>query len=233
MAKHSTPTRTPRAVGYVRVSTDKQADLGVSLDAQAAKVRAMADVQDAQLVDVVTDAGASAKSLNRPGLARVLALVEASQVDTVIVAKLDRLTRSVRDLADLLDTFAAHHVALVSVAESLDTGTAAGRLVLNVMASVSQWEREAIGERTRDALRHKRANGQRVGTVPFGYQLGPDGVSLVANLDEQRVSRMLRELREAGYTLAAIADELNRQGFRTRRGTTWQIRTVHHLLNAA
>lgn len=233
MAKHSTPTRPPRAVGYVRVSTDKQADLGVSLDAQAAKVRAMAELHDAQLVDVVTDAGASAKSLNRPGLARVLALVAAGAVDTVIIAKLDRLTRSVRDLADLLDTFAKHNVALVSVAESLDTGTAAGRLVLNVMASVSQWEREAIGERTRDALRHKRAHGQRVGTVPFGYQLGPDGVSLVAHLDEQRVSRLLRELREAGYTLAAIADELNRQGFRTRRGTPWQIRTVHHLLHAA
>lgn len=229
----TTPTHTaPRAVGYVRVSTDKQADSGVSLDAQAAKVRAMADVQDAQLVEVVTDAGASAKSLQRPGLARVLALVKAGAVDTVIVAKLDRLTRSVRDLADVLDMFAKHGVALVSVAESLDTGTAAGRLVLNVMASVSQWEREAIGERTRDALRHKKANGQRVGTVPFGYQLAPDGVSLVANLDEQRALRVLRELRDAGYTLQAVADELNRQGFRTRRGSAWQLRTVHHLLTA-
>ena len=217
----------------VRVSTDKQADGGVSLEAQTAKVRAMADVQDAHLLEVVTDAGVSAKTLQRPGLARVLGLVRARAVDMVLVAKLDRLTRSVRDLADLLDVFAKHGVALVSVAESLDTGSAAGRLVLNVMASVSQWEREAIGERTRDALRHKKANGERVGTVPFGYQLGPDGVALVANFDEQRVLRLLRDLRQTGYTLQAIADELNRQGLRTRRGSPWQLRTVHHLLRAA
>ncbi len=235
MAKHTTsqPTSKPRALGYVRVSTDKQAEQGVSLEAQAAKVRAMAEVQDAELLDVIEDAGVSAKSLQRPGLVRLLALVESRAVDTVIVAKLDRLTRSVRDLADLLDTFAKHGVSLVSVAESLDTGTAAGRLVLNVMASVSQWEREAIGERTRDAMAHIKANGQRVGTVPFGFQLAPDGVTLVPNLEEQRAKRLLDDLRAKGYTLRQIADELNRQGYRTRRGSAWQIRTVHHLLTAA
>jgi site-specific DNA recombinase len=192
----------------------------------------MAEVQDATLLDVVSDAGASAKNLQRPGLERLLALVDARSVDVVIVAKLDRLTRSVRDLADLLDRFAKRGVALVSVAESLDTGTAAGRLVLNVMAAVSQWEREAIGERTREALGHKRAAGQRVGTIPFGYQLGADGSSLEPNTAEQRVSTLLASLRDAGYTLQAIAHELNRQGFRTRRGTAWQVRTVHHLLAA-
>jgi Resolvase, N terminal domain len=89
----------------------------------------------------------------------------------------------------------------VSVAESLDTATAAGRLVLNVMAAVSQWEREAIGERTREALGHKRAAGQRVGTIPFGSQLAPDGSSLLPNHEEQRVLRLLRGLRGSGLTL--------------------------------
>ena len=135
-------------------------------------------------------------------------------------------------LAELLDRFARRNVALVSVAESLDTGTTAGRLVLNVMASVSQWEREAIGERTRDALRHKKSKGQRVGTVPFGFAVSPDGATLVPQLEEQRVLGLLRELREAGYTLQAIADELNAQGLSTRRGSRWQLRTVHHLLAA-
>ena len=92
---------------------------------------------------------------------RILALVDARKIQIVIVAKLDRLTRSVKDLGELLERFQRRGVSLVSVSESLDTGTAAGRLVLNVMASVSQWEREAIGERTRDALRHKKAQGQR------------------------------------------------------------------------
>ena len=88
----------------------------------------------------------------------------------MIIAKLDRLTRSVRDLAELLELFQRRGVALVSVAESLDTGSASGRLVLNIMTAVSQWEREAIGERTRDALRHKKAKGERVGNVAFGYR---------------------------------------------------------------
>jgi site-specific DNA recombinase len=157
-----------RAIGYVRVSTEKQADFGVSLEAQTAKVQAMAVVQGAELAEIIIDAGESAKSLNRPGMARLLSLVDAGAVDTVIIAKLDRLTRSVKDLAELLERFTRRGVSLVSVADSLDTRSAAGRLVLNIMVSVSQWEREAIGERTRDAMHHKRANGERVGRSPSG-----------------------------------------------------------------
>jgi hypothetical protein len=103
-------------------------------------------------------------------MVRFLSLVDAGAVDTVIIAKLDRLTRSVKDLAELLERFTRRGVSLASVADSLDTRSAAGRLVLSIMVSVSQWEREAIGERTRDAMHHKRANGERVGTVPFGYR---------------------------------------------------------------
>jgi site-specific DNA recombinase len=150
-----------RAIGYARVSTDKQADGGVSLEAQQEKIRAMAVVQGAELLDVIVDAGQSAKSLDRPGMERLRALVEARRVDAVIIAKLDRLTRSVKDLALLLERLQRRGVALVSVAESLDTNTAAGRLVLNIMMSVSQWEREAIGERTRDAMAHMKATGRR------------------------------------------------------------------------
>jgi site-specific DNA recombinase len=97
---------------------------------------------------------------------RLLSLVDSRAVSTVIIAKLDRLTRSVKDLAELLERFTRRGVSLVSVADSLDTRSAAGRLVLNIMVSVSQWEREAIGERTRDAMHHKRANGERVGRSP-------------------------------------------------------------------
>ena len=124
-----------KTVGYVRVSTDKQADQGVSLDAQAEKIRAMAVVHGADLVDIIVDGGESAKSLKRPGMAKLLAMVDAGKVQTVIIAKLDRLTRSVRDLCELLERFERRGVALVSVAESLDTGSAAGRLVLNIMAA--------------------------------------------------------------------------------------------------
>ena len=171
-----------KAIGYVRVSTDKQADFGVSLEAQTAKVQAMAVVQGVELVDVIVDAGASAKSLDRPGMNRLLSLVEAGAVQVVIIAKLDRLTRSVGDLAELLKRFDKRKVSLVSVADSLDTGTAAGRLVINIMVSVSQWEREAIGERTRDAMSHMKASGERTGNIPFGYRLADDGKHLVLSL---------------------------------------------------
>jgi site-specific DNA recombinase len=155
------------------------------------------------------------------------------RVDTVIIAKLDRLTRSVKDLAELLERFNRHGVSLVSVAESLDTGTAAGRLVLNIMTAVSQWEREAIGERTKDAMRHKRANGERVGTIPFGFRVGADGSHLDADPAEQDVLSRIRELKTAGYTTRQIADELNRQGFTTRRGTAWRFQYVAEALRAA
>jgi site-specific DNA recombinase len=156
------------------VSLEKQAEKGVSLEAQSEKIRAMATVQGSELVDIIVEAGESAKNLNRPGVQKLLALVDGGKVEAVIVAKLDRLTRSVKDLCAVLERFERKRVALVSVAESLDTGSAAGRLVINIMTAVSQWEREAIGERTRDAMSHKRRNGERVGNIAYGYRLAGD-----------------------------------------------------------
>src|SRR5437588_1642363 len=206
-----------QTIGYVRVSTDKQADRGVSLEAQAEKIRAMAVVHNAELIDIIVDGGESAKSLNRPGMTRLLALVDAGEVQAVIIAKLDRLTRSVKDLCTLLERFERRGVALVSVAESLDTGSAAGRLVLNIMTAVSQWEREAIGERTRDAMRHKKSTGRRVGNIAYGFRLGANGVHLEPDPHEQTVLATIRGLRARRCTLRGIAAELNARGLRTRR----------------
>jgi DNA invertase Pin-like site-specific DNA recombinase len=139
----------------------------------------------------------------------------------------------VKDLAELLERFNRRGVPLVSVADALDTRSAAGRLVLNIMVSVSQWEREAIGERTRDAMHHKRANGERVGTVPFGYRMAADGLHLEADSAEQGILSRIRELKSAGHTTRKIADELNRQGFTTRRGTAWRFQYVAESLKAA
>src|SRR5580700_4917639 len=194
-----------KAIAYIRVSTDRQAEQGVSLEAQEAKIRAMATVQSAELVDVIVDGGESAKSLNRPGLQRLLALINAGKAQAVIVAKLDRLTRSVKDLCELLELFEKRKVALISVAESLDTGSAAGRLVITIMGAVSQWEREAIGERTRDALRHKRGNGERVGNIEFGYRLSPDLRHVEPDPTEQAALAEIRGLRREGHTLRGIA----------------------------
>jgi DNA invertase Pin-like site-specific DNA recombinase len=97
-----------RTIGYVRASTDRQADKGVSLEAQEAKIRAMATVQGVDLVDVIVDGGESAKSLNRPGLQKLLGLVNKGEVQAIIIAKLDRLTRSMKDLCGLLELPGRH-----------------------------------------------------------------------------------------------------------------------------
>ena len=223
------PETSRNAVGYCRVSTESQ-ERGVSLDAQADKIRAMATVHDAELVEMIVDGGESGKSLQRPGIQRLIAMVDRREVQVVIIAKLDRLTRSVRDLGELLEGFQRRGVALVSVGESLDTGSAAGRLVLNVMASVSQWEREAIGERTRDALRHKKALGHRVGTVPFGFSLADDGRTLIQYAPEQKVIKTIVNHRQQGLSLRVVAQELNRAGFTTRSGAPWRHEYVLNVL---
>lgn len=220
-----------RALGYVRVSTEKQAEHGLSLEAQTEKIRAMAIVRGTDLADVIVDDGASAKSLDRRGIAWLLAQVEADAVHTVIIAKLDRLTRSVVDLARLLQCFDRRKVSLISVAETLDTGSAMGRCMLNLMVAISQWEREAGGERTRDVLRHKRAKGERVGTLPFGFQVAAaDRKRLEPAPVEQRLLAHIRALQAEGRSTREIAADLNRHGWTTRRGTPWRFQYVARTL---
>ena len=227
-------TRPTRTVAYLRVSTDKQADRGVSLEAQRAKVEAYASLYDLDLVAIVEDAGASAKTLNRPGLDRVLTMLRKGDADAVLVVKLDRLTRSVRDLGELVDAyFADGKRALLSVHDQIDTRSAAGRLVLNVLASVSQWEREAIGERTSAAMQHKRSKGELVGAVPYGYDLGADGKTLVANEAEQLVVTAVREYRTAGLSLRTVGERLAERGLLPRKGGAWNPAQIKRIAEAA
>ena len=209
-----------RTIAYIRVSTDKQADKGVSLDAQRAKVAAFAALYDLELVETVIDAGESAKTLARPGLQRALATIKAGKADALLVVKLDRLTRSVRDLGELVERyFSPGKAALLSVSEQIDTRSAAGRLVLNVLASVSQWEREAIGERTSTAMQHKKSLGEFTGgAAPYGFHLAADGEHLEELPEEQAVLAQVRELRAAGHSFRAVAAELTARGVLNRNG---------------
>jgi len=223
-----------RTVAYLRVSTAWQAEHGVSLDAQRAKVEAYAALYDLDLVAVEVDAGASAKTLARPALCSALARLDSGEAEALLVVKLDRLTRSVRDLGELLDRYFGRNdgPALLSVADQIDTRSAAGRLVLNVLASVSQWEREAIGERTATALAHKKAKGERVGAVPYGWALDVDGVHLAPFAAEQKAISLAAELRAAGLSLRKVGAELQRRGILTRNGRPWQAQQVKGLLAA-
>lgn len=219
-----------KVIGYIRVSTDEQAQGGYSLGAQRAKLEQYAALYDMELVEVVVDAGVSAKTLDRPGLHQALAALKSGQAEGILVAKLDRLTRSVKDLGALLEGYFASKFALLSVADQIDTSTAAGRLVLNVLTSVAQWEREAIGERTSAALRHKIANGEHVGAPALGFEV-QDG-KLVENEGETETLERISELRAAGHTFRHIAATLTVEGFRTKRGANWNPGTVQRYTKA-
>lgn len=217
-----------KAVGYIRVSTAQQADSGVSIEAQRAKVESYADLYDFELVDVQVDEGASAKTLDRDGLQAALDVLESGDAEALIVVKLDRLTRSVRDLDTLLtDYFADDGFTLVSVNEQVDTSTATGRMILNVLMSVSQWEREVIGERTSEALQHKAEQGEYTGgKVPYGYRLADNGTDLVEDTGEQRIIEAILTYRDSGLSLRKTAARLEERGYYNRNGNTFSASSV-------
>ncbi len=222
-----------RIIGYVRVSTEEQAMGGQSLDSQAAKLKAYAALYDLELVEVIVDAGVSAKNLKRPGLQRALSMLQTGQAEGLVICKLDRLTRSIADWQKLIELHFSEKAGkqLFSVGDSIDTRTAAGRLVLNVLMSVAQWEREKIGESTRENLQYKIAQGERCGRVRYGFDLAADGVHLVPNSQEQDAIRLMRELRATGKSYPAIAAELTTRGIKTKQSEKpWLPMTVRNIL---
>lgn len=219
-----------KVIGYIRVSTTEQDQSGLGLADQEAKIRAYCDLYNLSLVEIKKDA-ASGKNMERPGLQNALALLKSGQVEGIIVAKLDRLTRSVRDMGILLDKYFQKN-GLFVVAEQIDTRTAAGRLLLNLLTSVAQWERETIGERTAAALSVKKRNGERVGTIPYGYDCDANG-KLTANEKEQETIARIKALRASGYSFEAIARQLNSDGILTKLGKQWSKASVFKIYNKA
>ena len=147
------------------------------------------------------------------------------------MAKLDRLTRSVRDLGLLLEKYFAGKYSLFVAAEQVDTRTASGRLVLNLLVSVAQWEREAIGERTAAALKAKRRRGEKTGgDVPFGYESDSATGRLTEDPQEQIVIRLVKDLREQGFGYKTIAKTLNKAGYRTKKEKPWCQVTVQRIV---
>lgn len=218
-ARPDRPVDSPlRVVLYLRVSTSEQADSGAGLEAQEHALRLAAERKGWEVVTVLTDAGASGKSLSgRPALAEALELVESGAADVLAVAKLDRLSRSLLDFAGLMARAHRDGWALVALDVDVDTTTPGGKLVANVMASVAEWERETIGARTRDALAAKRAQGVRLGrprTLPLD------------------VLARIRRDREEGQTFRAIADGLTADGVPTAQGGVWRPGTVAAVLRS-
>lgn len=195
-----------KAIGYIRVSTEEQAQSGLGLEAQRTRVTAYATAMGIELLDVVEDAGISAKTMDRPGLQAVLARIASGEAEGLIVLKLDRLSRSVRDTLDLVQSSRDDGWRLISVNELLDTGTATGRAVVTILAALSEMEREQIGERTSAALQALKARGVKLGRPAL--EVDPFAAELA------------RGLHADGMSASAIARELNAQGLRTPVRTT-------------
>jgi site-specific DNA recombinase len=218
-----------KAIGYCRVSTNEQSKEGCSLQNQREKLAAYAMLNDIDLVEIIEDAGISAKNLNREGIQRVIELSKTKKIDAVIVYKLDRLSRSVKDTINIIELFKKYDVAFHAVVDKIDTSSATGKFFLHIMSALSELERGLISERTADCLQAKVKRGERVGAVPFGYNLDSNGIKLIENPIEQQAIKYIQELRGKGYTYRRICLELNAKGYQAKRGS-WHSQKIINII---
>ena len=203
-------------IGYVRVSTEEQAESKADICKQHSKaITEYCSTKGWNLLEVFKDSGLSAKNMQRDGLQKALELVEANKVQAFIVYKLDRLTRSLKDHIFLIETFAKHHVSLVALTESTANGTASEEFSLNVRMAAAQYERKLIGERTAYALKSLKEKGQPYCRPVF---------------NDRRALAFMRERRAEGISYRNIAWSMAVNGFKSTRGGTWTASTVRGIL---
>jgi len=218
--------RRVRCAILTRTSTEEGLDSEFnSLDAQRESGEAYVASQKHEgwvtLSTRYDDGGYSGATLDRPALQRLLADIEAGKVDCVVVYKLDRLTRSLLDFAKLVEIFDRHNVSFVSVTQHFDTSTSMGRLMVNILLSFAQFEREIIGERIRDKVAATRRKGKYTGGPPvLGYDVDRERKRLVVNAEEAKlVLRIFSDFGQTGST-TTLAQELNEEGHTTKSWTT-------------
>jgi site-specific DNA recombinase len=219
-----------KVAAYIRVSTEEQAQEGYSIPAQRNRLEAYAISQGWEIIRWYVDEGESAKDLNRTELKRMLKALEENMFDCVLVYRLDRLTRSVLDLYQLLEKFEKHDVKFKSATEVYDTTTAIGRLFITLVAALAQWERENLGERVRMGMQQKAKEGKwTVSTPPLGYD-SHDSI-LTVNLSEAAIVKEIFSLYLSGNGMWKIAANLNDRGMKTKKGSHWHQNTISYILN--
>ncbi|WP_067564539.1 recombinase family protein [Ferroacidibacillus organovorans] len=216
---------------YCRVSTDEQAKEGVSLDEQKARLHAYCRAMGwaTEAVEYIDD-GYSAKNMERPALERLLRHVKAGRVERLMVTKLDRLSRRLLDLLTLIELFQNHDVSFVSTSESFDTATPSGRLTLQVLGAVAEFERERIRERVFDNMLHAAKMGKWLTQAPYGYRLDAKKL-VICEMEALLVQRVFRMFVEDGLGYFQIAKKLNQEHIPSRNGKAWSIRSVKIMLS--
>ena len=223
------------AIGYVRVSTEEQANSGNSLDAQGHRIRAYCIAAGINLAAIVREEGVSAKIplFKRPQGSKLARLMRKHKAGAVVVMKLDRLFRSVEDALSTVRGWDKTGVGLHVVdmgGQAIATTSAVGKLFLTMLSGFAEFERELTGERIRATMQNMKAKGMVVGTVPLGWEPGDDG-RLIPVESEQKVIRRIHAMRDTGSTLQAIADILTAEGVPTKRGGQWYPSTVRAILS--
>jgi len=216
-------------IAYLRVSTNEQAESGLGLAAQMTAIEKAVGKPDL----IFQDKGFSGSNHKRPGLLKALNCLRKG--DVLIIAKRDRLARDTF-FALWCEKEAKRRGATIRSAagEGTDTNDPAGELMRTLVDAFATYERQLIGQRTSAALQCLRASGKKTGGyVPFGYDLATDGQTLTENKEEQEAISIIHELKKRGYSLRAIAAELEERGIQAKRGKTWQPVTISRLLKRA
>ena len=217
-----------KAIGYIRVSTDEQAKEGISLENQEQKIRAYCKFKDFEIIEIIKDAGISAKNLRRPGSQKVIEMAQDRIIDAVVVYKLDRMFRSTVDALERTRLFDKWDVSFHSIEEALDTKSAMGKFFFTLTAALTEMKREIVGERTRDLLQRKKANGEVYGRVPFEFKKYKG--KLLNNDAEQEIVNNILDMRQKGLNFSRISRELNHMVLKTRKGNKWFPQTVKNVV---
>lgn len=223
-----------KLVGYVRVSTEEQAEKGISLEAQEAMIADYCKREGVELVRIYHDPGVSGgKPLGqRPEGGDLVEALEGGEVQGIVATRLDRLFRSVSDCALRTEKWREHGVELHLLDVNVDTSTPMGEAFVGIAAVFAQLERQQARARIREAMARKRAKGERLGNIPYGKRLGTDGKTLEDDEVEQEVIQAILELHDNGLSLKSIADELNARGYPSR-GRQWHVTTVARIVKRA
>jgi DNA invertase Pin-like site-specific DNA recombinase len=211
-----------KALGYIRVSSEEQADHGLGLEAQRQRIQAYCKMKGLDLTTIFEDPAVSGgRPLgNRPAGARLLAEARKAKA-VVVVAKLDRLFRSVADAAQTITSFDRFGIELVAISEGFDMTNPYGRAMAQMASVFAELERAMIRERTRAAMKVKRGRRERIsGHAPYGWDFGRGG-KLVENIKEQRTMAWILRLHKQGQSLRAIAQKLNDRGIEPKRASRW------------
>ena len=225
-----------RALGYSRVSSVEQLN-GTSLAEQQKMIQAFCDMRGIELVGIFSDAAISGgRALaERPDGGQMVKALNNGEADTVIICKLDRGFRSASDCLSNVEDWEKNNISLVILnmgGQTIDTSSAAGKFFITVMAGAAELEKNLIKERCNSGRAARKAEGRRIGGVPFGWSCDKEGI-LFENPAEQATFSEIMDLRAKGFKLQQIADELNRKGLTNRSGAAWNPANIHNLIKKA